>query len=275
MYVLTIQKRKTLQMKVAIVFDFDLTLSAKHAFNTLYLTGHRKGLPEKLKNLTAPDLLNSEEFVVDYLFGGEERLARLDSFLTELTRSDFTLAIASNGYAIDIAKILTKLSIRFDTPSKLVRSDGSSVFSYIYAIDNTDPKTKELWRNDGVQKRGDTRWTEDAELQKLSPTKVTFIKELKKRYSECVVFVDDDAETTGEYKKVREFGVKTIPMPAEGGIDTPQFEAIMEAVGRCMRCGDKTELSCKGCGLAYYCDSQCQREDWEGHHTYCRQKQNV
>jgi len=263
-------------MRAVIVFDFDLTLTAKHAFKTLYVAGFRKELPEDWQSKSAPELLDEEDFVVDYLFGGKDRLARLDSFLGELTRSGHTLAISSNGYAIDIAKILTKLSIRFSTASKLLRADGSSVFEFIHARQNTNPTQRELWRNAGASKRGDTRWSPDQDLLKLSPSKVKFIRELKNRYSECVVFVDDDAENLGEYEAVRSFGVKTIPMPSEGGIDTAEFEAIMEAVGRCMHCGEETPLSCKGCGIAYYCDSECQKHDWiAGHEEYCRAKQGA
>lgn len=257
-------------MKAVIVFDFDLTLTAKHAFKTLYMAGFRKELPEEWQKKSAPELLDEEKFVVDYLLGGSDRLARLESFLGELTRAGATLAISSNGYAIDIAKILTKLSIRFSTASKLLRADGSSVFEFIHARQNTNPTQRELWRNDGVTKRGDTRWSPDEDLLKLSPSKVKFIRELKNRYSECVVFVDDDAEKLGEYEAVRKFGVKTIPMPSEGGIDTPEFEAIMEAIGRCMHCGEETVLSCKRCVIAYYCNSECQKHDWTaGHQYYC------
>jgi hypothetical protein len=253
-------------MPPVIVFDWDQTITAEHMFKSIYMEDFKKKLDKKWRDADSRDLLSDREFVIDFLMGGEARLKRLHNFLREMDNEGAVLTISSNGFAADISLVLLKLVLRFNTPYTLARPDGSSFFSFIHARDAAvvERIEREVFRNAGLAKSGSTLWLSDVQLLAVSRRKVDFILELRKRYGPCIVFVDDDAERTGEYRMVRERDVTTVPMPTSGGVGEAEFNIIRQVVLRCVACKKPADSMCGKC-TTRYCSETCQRKDYAIH----------
>lgn len=49
-------------------------------------------------------------------------------------------------------------------------------------------------------------------------------------------------------------------------------QKIYRAQHRCEKCNMPTDQKCKGCGMVYYCGSDCQKADWKRHKKQCKKK---
>jgi hypothetical protein len=83
-----------------VVFDFDETLTKNHLYHALHPRD-----PEGKKAI--PSLYEfTEEWTKDYIFGGQDRIDTLITFLSELVLLDVDLAISSHGNLFEIKKAL-------------------------------------------------------------------------------------------------------------------------------------------------------------------------
>lgn len=101
-------------MSVAVVFDFDETLTSGHLYHLQHGKHRIKSwFDEKLfPDLRREHMAEHREFLVHTVFGGEERLATLAAFLQSLwDLGDVGVMISSNNYLSTIISALTVVDL--------------------------------------------------------------------------------------------------------------------------------------------------------------------
>lgn len=204
-----------------IVFDFDCTLTEKHWWKGIYLgqfslnsdlvnklNGREIYILENYKNFDPEICLHRiSEFddmpnLLDYTWGGDERLCNVRNFLKELSESGVKIHISTNGQVNEVMALLDKSNISLD------------IFTYIHGFNNT--RTTKIMYN--VNRNKYVKFT--------TRDKVEFIKYVHNHHPiKEYAYIDDDP---CEYAKAREI-CKTINLKNEsGGMTCEYFVFIKE-----------------------------------------------
>jgi len=206
----------------SVIFDFDQTLTQ----NSLYLALYKGKLPESWKDLSKDRLLNDAKFLV-WIFGGEERLAGLSTFLSRLYSEGVELAISTLSDVNDVLKAFRTLQQYFLVKRKQL------FFRWIHARIHSTTEARGVWRITTMDVMMESDFFGNPQ------TKVNFIKSYKLHYPGTVVFVDDKGEASGDYADAEKLGVLTIAMPKDGGIgvvEMTKIEAALASEELCVIC---------------------------------------
>jgi len=224
------------QQQIAVVFDFDETLTVRHLHyliegkGPLHLTHIDKA---RFPYTRREELLERREFVVEWVFGGEERVSALRELLQALSHHA-DLIISSNGQLPRILAALKQVGLE-------------TFFRYINARGRLE---NVVWdRDTGRQLSG-------------SGSKENFIAEfVGPHYAKCVLFIDN--EMLPRYgiklhgKKYHLLNMR----PEQKGMDEEDFARLRAAVEECAHHHYLTlsNCYCETCGKqgAELCDTRC------------------
>ena len=142
--------------KVILVIDFDETLTKEHLFKNL------RQAPSERVTFT-------KEWIVDFIFGGKDRIEKLSVFFNALKKMNVDIAISSHGVLDEIKKALEYAEIPFET------------FVYIHGTAGYE----KFWKTSDPEMKADTQ---------LYRNKEDFIRQklLKEDEYGHVIFIDDD-----------------------------------------------------------------------------------
>lgn len=96
------------QVRKVVVFDFDQTISSIHVFHLLAKAGAASERGQVLKLVRESE--GDHEFYVD-LLGGEERVAQLGDFFSDLKREGAVLYVCSKGLVATVRFVLAKTGL--------------------------------------------------------------------------------------------------------------------------------------------------------------------
>jgi len=243
------------KMRVAVVFDFDETLTERHLFHLM--SGKHK-IKSWFDEHFWPDLRREHmdsrrDFLVDHVFGGHERLATLDAFLCSLQEAGdhVELMISSNNYLRSIKNALREVDL----------------LHFFTMINARDPLYHSVWEDmrTGVVTH-DAGRKQDFILNQVLPK------------HDCVVFVDD--EILDAYFLF--FDRKPIKMinchhPSAPGMNERDRSAVSAAVAQCLsgtgdafghevtrgllcsECREREAIFYSRLHDAVFCDAFCER----------------
>ncbi len=186
-----------------IVFDFDHTLSSAHMYH-LIGGGHIIDWTEPLKR---DEILDNREYIIKVIFGGEERLRMIDSFLEKQTSNGRSIAISSDNYLQHIRRALEQ-------------ADLLKYFTWIHGRDS-------LYRSCAVNLKTNAFFDQ---VGKKHDFILTF---LEPKYG-CIIFIDDTMldvyYLTLSWKK----NIKLLAMrKGQKGIDYNDLVRIEDSLKEC------------------------------------------
>lgn len=230
--------------KSVVVFDFDYTLSEAHMYH-LIGGGHiiKWHMP-----LERQQILDNKSYVTAVIFGGQERVDRMRTFLQGLVQDGRVLAISSNNYLEHIKRALTHV-------------DLLDYFTWIHA------------RNSFY--RGSVENLKTGQYYNEAGRKQDFITTFLLPIFKCIVFIDDEMLDAYYFAFSNNKNVHLLAMRRnQRGIDDNDFIRIKAALTECESKSNMTAqltnlvcVECKEREAAFYspiknlsfCDPFCER----------------
>jgi len=210
------------KQKRCVVFDFDCTLTKEHWWKTMNWDNYKMrlsvdGWDQESKTLLFIDSINYRQRLhesknlpkaiklLEYIWGGNERLEKIKGFLKKLKENRVDIFVSTNGQANEVEGVLKASEV------------GIDIFGYIHGYDDTRFGKKVI----RTQK----------EVEPSDSSKEWFINYLKEVENyEVIIYIDDD---NGEYLSIQQLGVITIEnLPKEkGGMTDIHMKDILTKLG--------------------------------------------
>ena len=279
------------QLKInptAIVFDFDLTLTSKHAYSIL--DGGASS------NMEWRDWVISDTQFIEDVFGGRDRLDQMGKFIDDLKASNVDLFISTTGYVDNVVKILTQagelgtgLNVdQFQEIQGAMRPnvDVDPDYFPLHPYNRYGDQFKDITSAPSMTYIVSSKQTVPFAIPNFGIThqsKEDYVTKLKDEsgYNKCLAFIDDSYETKRSYSRgmsnydyFKRRDIMVFDIPQRKGLTSDQREQVLKWVKECdgINCKIGAKFVCKGCKIAQYCSKDCQLSHWSTHKSTCCQK---